>query len=67
MVSLINPNDGKSLYLTILTKWDTTEKFQYFANCILNDKPITVATPESTMETIKIAEAEEALLTTKEH
>ncbi len=56
----INPNDGKSFVPDHPDEMGYYREIQYFVNCILNDKPITVATPESTMETIKIAEAEEA-------
>ncbi|NSW89576.1 MAG: Gfo/Idh/MocA family oxidoreductase [Firmicutes bacterium] len=57
---IINPNDGKSFVPEYPNEMGYYREIKYFIDCILNDKPITVAPPESTMETISIAEAEEA-------
>ncbi|SHE69856.1 Predicted dehydrogenase [Caldanaerobius fijiensis DSM 17918] len=54
----INPNDGKG-YIPELPKDNGYyREIKYFVNSIINDTPITVATPESTMATIEIAEKE---------
>lgn len=56
----INPNDGKNFVPDHPNEMGYYREIQYFVNCIINDEPITIAPIESTMETIIIAEAEEA-------
>ena len=53
-----NPNDGKGFEPELSPDLGYYREIKYFANAVINDEPITVATPESTMETIEIAEAE---------
>ena len=53
-----NPNDGKS-FIPDLPKDDGYyREIKYFANALINDTPIRTASPQSTMETIRIARAE---------
>lgn len=54
----VNPNDGKGFVPEHPAEQGYYREIKYFANCIINDEPITVATPESTTDTIKIAETE---------
>ncbi|NMB26227.1 MAG: Gfo/Idh/MocA family oxidoreductase [Firmicutes bacterium] len=53
-----NPKDGKGFTPELSPDMGYYREIKYFANAILENKPIAVATPESTMETIRIAEAE---------
>ena len=54
----VNPNEGKSFTPELPKEMGYYREIRYFAECILNDKPITVAPPESSKETIEIVEAE---------
>lgn len=54
----VNPNDGKSFIPELPKEMGYYREIKYFAECILEDKPITVAPPESSKETIEIVEAE---------
>jgi len=54
----VNPNDGKSFIPELPKEMGYYREIKYFAECVLNDKPITVAPPESSKETIEIVEAE---------
>lgn len=54
----VNPNEDKSFIPELSKEMGYYREIRYFAECILNDKPITVAPPESSKETIEIVEAE---------
>lgn len=54
----VNPNDGKGFIPELPKETGYYRQLKYFASAIKNDQDIIVATPESTMDTIKIAEAE---------
>jgi len=54
----INPNDGKGFIPELPKEDGYYREIKYFVNAIINDTPIITAAPESTMNTIKIAEAE---------
>lgn len=54
----IYPNDGKAFEPEVSTESGYYREVKYFIDCIINDKPIDKVPAESTMETIKIAEAE---------
>jgi predicted dehydrogenase len=56
----INPNEGKRFVPEHPNETGYYREIKYFIDCLLNNKPITVATPESTMDAITIAEAEVA-------
>lgn len=53
-----NPKEGKGFRPELSPDLGYYREIKYFANAIIEDEPITVATPESTMLTIQIAEAE---------
>ena len=52
------PNDGEGFEPELSPEQGYYREIKYFANAILKDTPIEIATPTSTMETIQIAEAE---------
>ncbi|HHV96583.1 MAG TPA: Gfo/Idh/MocA family oxidoreductase [Clostridiaceae bacterium] len=54
----IYPNDGKAFVPEVSTESAYYKEIKYFIDCLINDKPVEIVPPESTMETIKIAEAE---------
>jgi len=54
----VNPNDGRGFVPELDPNQGYYHEIKYFANAIINDTPIETATPESTMDTIRIAEAE---------
>lgn len=54
----VNPNDGIGFVPDLSKDLGYYREIQYFARAITKDTPIEVANPVSTMETIKIAEAE---------
>jgi predicted dehydrogenase len=54
----VNPNDGESFTPELSTDNGYYREIKYFASAVLNDTPIEVATPVSSMETIIIAMAE---------
>ncbi|MBC7319616.1 Gfo/Idh/MocA family oxidoreductase [bacterium] len=54
----VNPNEGKSFIPELPKEMGYYREIKYFAECLLNDRPITVAPPESSKETIEIVEAE---------
>lgn len=54
-----NPNDGKGFIPDISKESAYYREIKYFIECVRDDKPIEIATGETSMETIKIAEAEE--------
>lgn len=53
-----NPKEAKGHRPELSRDMGYYREIKYFVKAVTNDKPITVASPESTMETIKIAEAE---------
>ena len=53
------PHDGKAFKPDIDTHQGYYHEIRYFAKSVRNDTPILTAPPASTMETIRIAEAEE--------
>ncbi|HBG76947.1 Gfo/Idh/MocA family oxidoreductase [Eubacteriales bacterium mix99] len=53
-----NPNDGKSFVPDLPKDDGYYREIKYFANALINDTPIRTASPQSTMETIRIARAE---------
>jgi hypothetical protein len=54
----VNPNDGKSFTPDLPKENGYYREIKYFINALINDTPIDVASPYSTMETIRIARAE---------
>lgn len=54
----VYPHDGKSFVPEIDKNSGYYKEIKYFSDAIINDKPIEISAPESTMDTIKIAEAE---------
>lgn len=54
----VNPNDDKSFIPELPKEMGYYREIKYFVECLLNDKPLTVAPPESSKETIEIVEAE---------
>ncbi|MFU0799293.1 MAG: Gfo/Idh/MocA family oxidoreductase [Xylanivirga thermophila] len=54
----VNPNDGKSFTPDLPADNGYYREIKYYANALLNDQPIDIAAPHSTMETIRIARAE---------
>ncbi|HOJ10099.1 MAG TPA: Gfo/Idh/MocA family oxidoreductase [Clostridiales bacterium] len=56
----VNPNDGKSFVPEHPAEMGYYREIVYFIDAVLNDKPTDKAPTESTMETIRIAEAEVA-------
>ncbi|MFO7154685.1 MAG: Gfo/Idh/MocA family oxidoreductase [Caldicoprobacter oshimai] len=54
----VNPNDGKSFTPDLPKENGYYREIKYFINALINDTPIDVASPYSTMETIRIAQAE---------
>lgn len=54
----VHPNDGEGFVPELSPEMGYYREIKYFANAIMNDTPIETATPQSTMETIQIAEAE---------
>lgn len=56
----VNPNDGKSFTPDLSKDTGYYRELKYFGEAVLNNKALDRITPESTMETIKIAEAEQS-------
>jgi predicted dehydrogenase len=56
----VNPNDSKAFIPELPKEMGYYREIQYFVKAVLEGTPITTAAPESTMETIRIAEAEVA-------
>ncbi len=56
----IHPNDAPKFEAVLDAGAGHYYEIKYFAECVLHDKPISVASPESTMDTIRLAEAEVA-------
>ena len=54
------PYDGKAFKPELPKDIGYYREMSYFVDCLVNDKPICAAPPESSMETIVIAEAEQA-------
>ena len=54
----VNPNDGKGFTPEMSKENGYYREIIYFMDAVINDKPILIATPESTTDTIRIAEAE---------
>ncbi len=54
----VNPNDGESFNPDLPAEDGYYREIKYFIDSILNDKPIDIVSPYSTMETIRIAQAE---------
>lgn len=54
----VYPDDEKGFTVPLSDRTGHFYELKYFANSIINGTPITVATPESTRESILIAEAE---------
>jgi predicted dehydrogenase len=54
----VNPNDGKSFTPQLPKEDGYYREIKYFINALINDTPIDVVSPYSTMETIRIAQAE---------
>ncbi|HPT77582.1 MAG TPA: Gfo/Idh/MocA family oxidoreductase [Candidatus Atribacteria bacterium] len=54
----VNPNDGKSYTPDLSAEDGYYRELIYFLDAVMNDKPILISTPESTADTIRIAEAE---------
>lgn len=54
----INPNNQKGFIPELSSNTGHYNEIKYFAEAVINDEPIQRANPESTMETIIIAEAE---------
>lgn len=54
-----NPNGDKGFVPEISKDSAYYREIKHFAKCVIGDKPIEIATGETSMETIKIAEAEE--------
>ncbi|NLX70444.1 MAG: Gfo/Idh/MocA family oxidoreductase [Clostridiales bacterium] len=54
----VNPNDGKSFTPDLPKDDGYYREIKYFINALLNNNDIEVASPYSTMETIRIARAE---------
>lgn len=54
-----NPNDNKSFVPELSKESAYYREIKHFINCVIYDKPIEIATGETSMQTIKIAEAEE--------
>lgn len=54
----VYPNDASSFSPEMDMVDGVEEEIKYFANSIINNTPITHATPQSTMDTIKILESE---------
>ena len=54
----IYPNDGETIVPELSIESAYYREVKYFIDCIINDKPVDRVPPESSMETIKIAEAE---------
>ncbi|NLC68312.1 MAG: Gfo/Idh/MocA family oxidoreductase [Clostridiaceae bacterium] len=59
-VLTVNPNDGKSFIPELDKEMGYYREIKYFINALNSDGEISVCTPESTMDTIRIAEAEVA-------
>jgi len=55
----VNPNDGRPFTPELAPDDGYRREILYFADCVEHDKPITVAAPHSTMETIRLAECEQ--------
>jgi len=53
-----NPNDGKSFVPDLPKDDGYYREIKYFANALISGTPIQTASPQSTMETIRIARAE---------
>ena len=53
-----NPDDGQGFQPDLCPDLGYYREMKYFANSILENKPIEIAAPESTRDTIRIAEAE---------
>lgn len=56
----INPNEGKGFVPEYPDDMGYYRELKYFINCIIDNMPVSEASPKSTMETIIIAEAEVA-------
>ena len=56
----VNPNNDKAFTPELTKDSGYYREMKYFIQSILDNTPITVANPRSTMESIKIAEAEQA-------
>ena len=56
---IVYPHDGKAFKPELSREQGYWHEIRYFIEAIRNDTPIETATPESTMQTIRIAEAEE--------
>ncbi|CEP77884.1 MAG: Gfo/Idh/MocA family oxidoreductase [Defluviitoga tunisiensis] len=54
----VTPNEGKPFIPELSNENAYYKEIKYFANAVLNDLPIEVCPPSSSMETIKIALAE---------
>ena len=54
----VNPNDSQGFVPELPKEMGYYREIRYFADAIRNDTPIVTAPPESTTDTIRIAEAE---------
>lgn len=54
-----NPNNGKGFVPELPKESAYYREIKHFIECVRDDKPIEIATGETSMETLKIAEAEE--------
>jgi predicted dehydrogenase len=57
---VVNPNDGKAFTPELSKDDGYYREMKYFIKSLVDNTPITVADTRSTMQTIKIAEAEQA-------
>jgi predicted dehydrogenase len=55
---IVNPNEGKGFIPEISTDGGHYREIKYFCEAVLKDLPVDVAPPESTVDTMKIIEAE---------
>ncbi|HOL54327.1 MAG TPA: Gfo/Idh/MocA family oxidoreductase [bacterium] len=54
----VNPNDAKGFIPELSKDIGYYREIKYFVDCLSSNKPVTVAPPESSKETIEIVEAE---------
>ena len=54
----VNPNDGASFKPDLPPDSGYYRELVYFADCVANNKPIDVAEPRSTMDSIRLAQSE---------
>ena len=58
-VLTVNPNDGEAFAPELSPDNGYYREIIYFADCAANNKPVDVADPRSTMDTIRLAEREQ--------